>query len=76
LEVLAGVRGALDVFQPYEFGRSPADMVAATASKAWRAVHGTPMGYWLRRRLKEQGKDPMRPGRPGAGLLASSRVGL
>ncbi|WP_147795696.1 hypothetical protein [Cellulomonas sp. Y8] len=65
LEVLAGVRGALDVFQPIVFERSPADMVAATASKAWRAEHGTPMGYWLRRRLKKQAKDLLRPGPPG-----------
>lgn len=68
LEVLAGVRGALDVFQPIVFERSPADMVAATASKAWRAEHGTPMGYWLRRRLKKQAKDLVRPGRPVADL--------
>lgn len=71
LEVLAGVRGALDVFQPIVFERSPADMVAATASKAWRAEHGTPMGYWLRRRLKKQAKDLLRPGRPVADLHAA-----
>ena len=71
LEVLAGVRGALDVFQPIVFERSPADMVAATASKAWRAEHGTPMGYWLRRRLKKQAKDLVRPGRPVADLHAA-----
>lgn len=68
LEVLAGVRGALDVFQPIVFERSPADMVAATASKAWRAEHDVPMGYWLRRRLKKQAKDLVRPGRPVADL--------
>ncbi|GIG36195.1 hypothetical protein Cpa01nite_15760 [Cellulomonas pakistanensis] len=71
LEVLGGVRGALDVFQPIVFERSPADMVAATASKAWRAEHGTPMGFWLRRRLKKQAKDLLRPGRPVADLHAA-----
>lgn len=71
LEVLAGVRGALDVFQPLVFERSPSDMVAATASKAWRAEHGSPMGYWLRRRLRKQAKDLLRPGRPVADLHAA-----
>jgi len=71
LEVLAGVRGALDVFQPLVFERSPADLVAATGTKAWRAEHGTPMGYWLRRRLRKQAKDLLRPGRPVADLHAA-----
>ncbi|WP_454051121.1 hypothetical protein [Cellulomonas sp. Marseille-Q8402] len=71
LEVLAGVRGVLDVFQPLVFERSPADMVAATASTAWRAEHGTPMGYSLRRRLRKQAKDLLRPGRPVADLHAA-----
>ncbi|HEY0214839.1 MAG TPA: hypothetical protein VGC57_00425, partial [Cellulomonas sp.] len=68
LGVLAGVRGALDVFQPMVFERSAADMVAATASKSWRAEHDAPMGYWLRRRLRKQAKDMVRPGRPVADL--------
>lgn len=71
LDVLAGVRGALDVFQPLVFERSPSDLVAATATKAWRAEHGTPMGYWLRRRLRKQAKDLLRPGRPVADLHAA-----
>jgi hypothetical protein len=71
LEVLAGVRGALDVFQPLVFERSPADLVAATGTKAWRTEHGTPMGYWLRRRLRKQAKDLLRPGRPVADLHAA-----
>jgi hypothetical protein len=68
LDVLAGVRGALDVFQPIVFERSAADMVAATASKHWRSEHGVAMGYWLRRRLRKQAKDLVRPGRPVADL--------
>ncbi|MFF1529969.1 hypothetical protein [Cellulomonas sp. NPDC058312] len=71
LDVLHGVRGVLDVFQPLVFERNPADMVAATASKAWRTEHGTPMGYWLRRRLRKQAKDLLRPGRPVADLHAA-----
>ncbi|MEV7973400.1 hypothetical protein [Cellulomonas sp. NPDC089187] len=63
LTVLAGVRGVLDDFQPLVFERSVADLVAATASKAWRTEHDQPMGYWLRRRLKKQAKDLLRPGR-------------
>lgn len=71
LDVLAGVRGVLDVFQPIVFERNPVDMVAATASKSWRTEHGTPMGYWLRRRLRKQAKDLLRPGRPVADLHAA-----
>lgn len=63
LTVLAGVRGTLDDFQPIVFERSVADLVAATATKAWRAEHDQPMGFWLRRRLKKQAKDLLRPGR-------------
>lgn len=63
LTVLGGVRGTLDDFQPIVFERSVADLVAATASKSWRAEHDQPMGYWLRRRLKKQAKDLLRPGR-------------
>lgn len=71
LDMLAGVRGALDVFQPLVFERSPSDMVAATASKSWRTEHDAPMGYWLRRRLRKQAKDLLRPGRPVADLHAA-----
>jgi hypothetical protein len=71
LDVLHGVRGALDVFQPIVFERNPADMVAATATKHWRSEHGSPMGFWLRRRLRKQAKDLLRPGRPVADLHAA-----
>ncbi|HEY0186908.1 MAG TPA: hypothetical protein VGC67_05425 [Cellulomonas sp.] len=71
LQVLAGVRGALDVFQPLVFERNPADLVAATGSKQWRAEHGSPMGFWLRRRLRKQAKDLLRPGRPVTDLHAA-----
>lgn len=71
LEVLAGIRTALDVFQPMIFERSVADMIAATATKAWRAEHDAPMGFWLRRRLRKQAKDMVRPGRPVDDLHAA-----
>ena len=68
LEMLAGVRGALDVFQPMVFERSASDLIAATASRAWRAEHGIEMSRLLRRRLRHQAKDLLRPGRPVADL--------
>ncbi|NTW42751.1 MAG: hypothetical protein HGA44_23275, partial [Cellulomonadaceae bacterium] len=71
LEMLAGVRGALDVFQPIVFERSASDMVAATAPRAWRAERGIEMGRMLRRRLRRQAKDLVRPGRPVADLHAA-----
>ncbi|WP_082812777.1 hypothetical protein [Cellulomonas timonensis] len=68
LVMLAGIRGALDVFQPMIFERTASDLVAATATKEWRAEHGMPMGFWLRRRLRKQARDMVRPGRPVADL--------
>lgn len=63
LEMLDGVREALDVFQPVVFERSPADLVAATATRAWRAERGIAMRWGVRRRLKRQARDMIRPGR-------------
>ncbi|WP_028047295.1 hypothetical protein [Cellulomonas sp. URHE0023] len=71
LGMLDGVRAALDVFQPIVFERTAADLVAATASKQWREQHDVPMGYWVRRRLRKQSKDMLRPGRPIADLHAA-----
>lgn len=71
LGMLAGVRGALDVFQPIVFERSAADLVAATATAAWRAERGIEMSAMLRRRLRKQAKDMLRPGRPVADLHAA-----
>ena len=71
LRMLDGVRAALDVFQPIVFERTAADLVAATASKQWREQHDVPMGYWVRRRLRKQSKDMLRPGRPIADLHAA-----
>lgn len=62
LEMLGGVRRVLDVFQPLAFERSAADMVAATASPQWRTEHGITMDGRVRRRLRRQAKDLLRPG--------------
>ncbi|KGM08769.1 DNA helicase, partial [Cellulomonas bogoriensis 69B4 = DSM 16987] len=71
LQMLAGVRGALDVFQPIVFERSAADLVAATATAQWRAERGIDMPGSVRRRLRKQAKDVLRPGRPVEDLHAA-----
>lgn len=71
LTMLDRVRAALDVFRPVVFERSAADLVAATATPAWRAEHGIEMSGAVRRRLRKQAKDMLRPGRPVADLHAA-----
>ncbi|MFC4613632.1 hypothetical protein ACFO3K_02810 [Cellulomonas algicola] len=71
LRMLDGVRGALDVFLPIVFERTAADLVAATATPQWRTERGVDMGFWLRRRLRRQARDMVRPGRPVADLHAA-----
>ncbi|MCV2395774.1 hypothetical protein OEB99_15770 [Actinotalea sp. M2MS4P-6] len=71
LRMLGGVRHALDVFQPIAFERSAADMIAATASAQWRTEHDVSMPGRVRRRLRRQAKDLLRPGRPVADLHAA-----
>jgi hypothetical protein len=68
LTMLAGVRDALDVFRPLVFERSAADLVAATATQEWRDANGVTMTGSMRRRLRKQAKDMVRPGRPVADL--------
>ncbi|MDR3107128.1 MAG: hypothetical protein LBU05_02865, partial [Bifidobacteriaceae bacterium] len=62
LEMLRGVREALDQFIPEIFERSPGDMVAATATPEWRAAHNQVMSRRTRRRLRRQARDLVRPG--------------
>jgi hypothetical protein len=62
LDMLRGVREALDQFIPEIFERSPSDMVAATATPEWRAAQGLEMKGRLRRRLRRQARDLVRPG--------------
>ncbi|PFG38911.1 hypothetical protein ATJ97_1402 [Georgenia soli] len=70
LRMLDGVAEALDVFLPQIFERSAADMVIATATSAWRKERGVSMKGSVRRRLRKQAKDLLRPGRPVADLHA------
>lgn len=62
LTMLSGMRGTLDIFQPLVFESSVQPMVEATASKEWRAERGIEMGGLLRRRLRSQARDMLRPG--------------
>ncbi|WP_180359758.1 hypothetical protein [Miniimonas arenae] len=62
LRMLQGVRAALDVFQPTIFERSAADLVAATAPRSERDAYDE-MPAAVRRRLRKQAKDLLRPGR-------------
>lgn len=62
LQMLAGMRGTLDVFQPMIFERTAADLVAATGTRQFRALHAPTMGRMQRRRLAKQAKDMLRPG--------------
>jgi hypothetical protein len=62
LNMLRGVREALDQFIPEIFERSPGDMVAATATPEWRNAHDQEMSAGMRRRLRRQARDLVRPG--------------
>ena len=70
LDMLDGIRSALDVFVPQIFERSAADMVIATATRAWRKERDLTMARSTRRRLRKQAKDLLRPGRPVEDLHA------
>jgi hypothetical protein len=62
LQMLAGVRDALDRFLPEIFETSPEELVAATATPEWRAEHDIDMPARVRRRLRKQARDLVRPG--------------
>jgi hypothetical protein len=62
LDMLAGIRQALDVFKPMVFERSADQMVAATATPEWRQAADIEMGRMDRNRLRKQAKDMVRPG--------------
>jgi len=64
LELIGAVRQSLEVFTPAVFDTSLTDVVAATASRAWRAEHGITMGRLHRRRLRSQARSMLRPGAP------------
>ncbi|WP_435298457.1 hypothetical protein [Timonella sp. A28] len=62
LEMLAGMREILDQFQPLVFERAADDLVAATATRQWRAERAIEMSGVQRRRLVKRAKDMVRPG--------------
>ena len=62
IEMLAGMRTTLEVFQPMVFERTADDLVAATASRQWRNEHDVEMSGLHRRRLVKRAKDMIRPG--------------
>ncbi|MDD9205122.1 hypothetical protein PU560_01415, partial [Georgenia sp. 10Sc9-8] len=70
LRMLDGVRAALDVFTPMVFERSVDDMVTATAGRAWRKERSLTLPASVRRRLRKQAQDLLRPGRPVEDLHA------
>lgn len=62
LEMLAAMRVILDSFLPMVFERTADDLVAATATKQWRAQKNIEMSGVVRRRLVKRAKDMLRPG--------------
>lgn len=62
LTMLGAMREILDSFLPMVFERTADDLVAATASRQWRAEHGIEMSGVVRRRLVKRAKDMLRPG--------------
>ena len=62
LEVLVQSQKVLDVFKPEVFERSPADMIVATATPAWRKDRSIALKRSKRRQLVKQAKDLLRPG--------------
>ncbi|SNS61653.1 hypothetical protein SAMN06309944_1015 [Micrococcales bacterium KH10] len=62
VDVLVGLRQTLNTFQPAAFERSASDLIAATASKSWRAERGISLSRGERRRLTKHAKDLLRPG--------------
>lgn len=62
LEVLTQSQKILDTFRPEVFERSPADMIVATATPAWRKARSITLKRSKRRQLVKQAKDLLRPG--------------
>src|SRR5690625_1597027 len=75
LELLRGVRQSLDVFLPLVFERSVSDLVAATATKQWRAEREIEMTRSVRRRVRERAKGLVRAGRTVDELHGRGLVG-
>ncbi len=74
LSVVEQVRRTLDVFRPEVFDVPLTDMVAATAGKDYRSIHGLRLGLWTRFRLRRQARTLLRPGQPPADLHSSLKA--
>lgn len=62
LELVVAVRESLDKFESDIFDRSVDDLIAATASSAWRKERGIELGSVTRSRLRRVAKEYIRPG--------------
>lgn len=62
LAMLSAMREILDSFLPMVFERTASDLVAATATRQWRAENDVEMSGVVRRRLVKRAKDMLRPG--------------
>ncbi|HJX77819.1 DNA helicase [Glutamicibacter sp.] len=71
LQLLVAVRGSLDKFEADIFEGDIDDLIAATASSAWRREHGVEMGSIVRSRLRKIAKEYVRPGMHVADLQAA-----
>lgn len=62
VELLREVRDTLDKFTPDIFDRPVTDLIAATATGAWRKQHGIDMSAMTRTRLRWLAREYIRPG--------------
>jgi hypothetical protein len=74
LDVVEQVRQTLEIFRPEVFDLPLADMVGATAGRAYREAHGLRLGLWSRLRLRRQARSLLRPGRPPADLHSALKA--
>ncbi|GAA2516875.1 hypothetical protein [Rarobacter incanus] len=68
--VLMDLRALMNDFVPAAFERSAQELIAATATKAWRSEQGISMSWSQRRRLLKHANDLVRPGTHVADLHA------
>jgi hypothetical protein len=62
LRLLVDVRHSLDHFEPDIFDKAVDDLIAATATPAWRKDRGIEMSSMTRSRLRRVAKEYVRPG--------------
>ncbi|WP_071606395.1 AAA domain-containing protein [Luteipulveratus halotolerans] len=68
LELMSRVFATLETFRAELFESPVDDLVAATGSRAYRKEHGVTLSQLERRRLRQQARSLLRPGRPPADL--------